>query len=148
MYSPPKLLFWWDSDEALGDVINSSSRLSNHILKLTAQKSLQVFKLQIKWKHIHLFSVYTLHTYLLSHWHICLRNALESHLKILPGFRACFQVTGVTKKNTFYWILIFHHRPWWTIPPTMHFSSINLGAQLIAKWDRPFNSPPIKEEEN
>ena len=41
-------------------------------------------KLQMKWKLIHLLSVYSL-----THWLICLHNALVSHLNLVPGFRAC-----------------------------------------------------------
>ena len=43
----------------------------------------------MKWKLIHLASVYSL-THSLSDSLICPHDALESHLQLFPGFRPCF----------------------------------------------------------
>ena len=47
---------------------------------------------KIKWKLIHICSVYSITnslTCLFTHSLICLHNALVSHLKLVPGFWAC-----------------------------------------------------------
>ena len=49
-----------------------------------------LFKLQMKWKIVHLPLVYSLTDSL-----ICPHNALVSHLKLVPGFRACFNKSNM-----------------------------------------------------
>ena len=57
----------------------------HHKFTFSISFAASIFKLQMKWKLIHLPSVHIL-SYLL----ICPHNALKSYLKISPGVRACF----------------------------------------------------------
>ena len=73
-----------------GGQINAVLPLENSIFPNSRKIfffSLIKFKLQMKWKLIHLTSVYSLTDSL-----ICPHNALVSHLKLVPGFLACFSI--------------------------------------------------------
>ena len=82
-----------------------------------------LFNLQKKWKLIC--------TSTLTHWIICPHNALVSHLKLVPRFRA---------------YLIYRQRPLWTIS-TMLICLVRLGSGCHAafshrSWSSP--SPPLQ----